>query len=154
VSRALSMLISCLAIAGLVQPASATATASRDGRAKLASGIALGQGSAVAESAQGSPPSPGSAGSGSPSGTNASVACKRLAAKHIRCTMTIKRGSGVSGAVRTRIYRGKLLVALGQGRVSGGNATVIMELLHRMTPGRYTVKMVVTVNATSVLRLH
>jgi len=126
ISRALPIVLACLAIAVLAPPASAKAA---------------------------SQPSPGSTGSGSRSGTNASVACKRLHAGHIRCTMTIKGGAGISGTVRMRLARGTLLVALGQGRVTRGKATLTMRVLHRMTPGRYTVKMVLTVNVTRVLRL-
>ena len=129
-SRALLTIIVCLAIATVAQPASA-----------------------VAQSSHGSQPSPGPAGSGSPSGTNASVACKRLQADQVRCTMTVKGGPGISGTVRMRLARGKLLVALGSGRVTRGKATLTMRLLHPMTPGRYTVKMVLTVNVTRVLRL-
>jgi hypothetical protein len=67
--------------------------------------------------------------------------------------MTIKGGSGLSGTVTMRITRGKLVVALGQGRVTRGTATLTMRLLQRMTPGQYTVSMVVTLNATQVLRI-
>ena len=53
-----------------------------------------------------------------------------------------------------RITRGKVVVALGTGRLRRGTATLTMRVLHRMTPGGYTVGMVVTLNATTVLRLH
>jgi len=98
-------------------------------------------------------PALGSTGSGSPFGTKATVACKRLQATHVRCTMTIKGGAGISGTVTMRITRGNLLVALGRGSVTRGKATLIMHVLHRMTPGRYTVAMVVTVNTTRVVQL-
>jgi hypothetical protein len=98
-------------------------------------------------------PASGSTGSGSPSGTKATVACKRLQASHVRCTMTIKDGAGISGTVTMRITRGNLLMASGQGSITGGKATLIMRVLHRMTPGQYTVAMVVTVNTTTVLQL-
>jgi hypothetical protein len=52
-----------------------------------------------------------------------------------------------------RITRGKLVVALGHGRVTRGKATLTMRVLHRMMPGQYTVAMVVTLNARKVLRL-
>jgi hypothetical protein len=67
--------------------------------------------------------------------------------------MTIKGSTGISGTVRMRLARGTLLVALGQGHVARGKATLTMRVLHPMTPGRYTVKMVLTVNVTRVLRL-
>lgn len=67
--------------------------------------------------------------------------------------MTIRGGAGISGTVRMRLARGNLLVALGQGRVTRGKATLTMRVLHRMTPGRYTVKMVLTVDVTRVLGL-
>jgi hypothetical protein len=67
--------------------------------------------------------------------------------------MTIKGGAGISGAVTMRLARGTLLVALGHGRVKRGKATLTMRVLHRMTPGRYTVKMVLTVDVTRVLQL-
>jgi hypothetical protein len=96
---------------------------------------------------------PGSAGTRSPAGTAETVACKRLDPDHVRCRMTINGGAGISGTVRMRITRGVLLVAFGQGHVTRGKATLIMRLLHRMTPARYTVTMVVTINATRVLRV-
>jgi hypothetical protein len=89
----------------------------------------------------------------SPSGTNATASCTQLDAGHVRCMMTIKGGSGLSGTVTMRITRGKLVVALGQGRVTRGTAMLTMRLLRRMTPGQYTVSMVVTLNATQVLRI-
>jgi hypothetical protein len=52
-----------------------------------------------------------------------------------------------------RIMRGKLVVALGHGRVTRGKATLTMRVLHQMTPGQYTVAMVVTLNATQVERI-
>jgi hypothetical protein len=52
-----------------------------------------------------------------------------------------------------RITRGKLVVAVGHGRVTRGEATLTMRVLHRMTPGQYTVAMVVTLNATQVVRI-
>jgi len=68
--------------------------------------------------------------------------------------MTINGAAGMSGRVRMRITRGKVVVALGTGRLRRGTATLTMRVLHRMTPGGYTVGMVVTLNATTVLRLH
>jgi hypothetical protein len=82
-----------------------------------------------------------------------SVACKRLHAGHIRCTMTVKRGAGISGTVTMRVSRGKVVFALGHGRVVRGKATLTMRVLHKMKPGRYTVAMVIRVSATKVLRL-
>jgi hypothetical protein len=46
-----------------------------------------------------------------------------------------------------------LLVASGRGRLSSGKATLTMRVLHRMTPGSYTVSMVVTIGATMVVRI-
>ena len=152
-SRAWPVVIALLAIAMLEQPASATASVSRGVRASVRSGSAVGPGIVLAQSSRGSQLSPGSAGSGSRSGTNASVACKRPHADRIRCTMTIRGGAGISGTVRMRLARGNLLVALGQGRVTRGKATLAMRVLHPMTPGRYTVKMVLTVDVTRVLGL-
>ena len=85
--------------------------------------------------------------------TKAKVACKKLHAKHLRCTMTIKRGAGINGTVKMFVRRGKLLVARGHGRVKRGKATLTMRLLHRMPPGRYNVTMVVTLHSKKVLRL-
>jgi hypothetical protein len=109
----------------------------------LAIGAFAGPASASAASAIGQ----------SPSGTNATASCKQQNPGHVRCVMTIKGGSGLSGTVTMRITRGKLLVALGQGRVTRGTATLTMRLLQRMTPGQYTVSMVVTLNATQLLRI-
>lgn len=89
----------------------------------------------------------------SPSATNAMVSCARLDPAHVRCAMTVKGGSGLSGTVTMRIMRGRLVVALGYGRVTRGEATLTMRVLHRMTPGRYTVAMVVTLKATQVMRI-
>jgi hypothetical protein len=127
-SRSRALPLACLAIAALAQPA-------------------------LAQPSQGSQPKRGSPASQSQGNTKANVACTRLHPNHIRCTMTIKGGAGISGTVRMRITRGKLVVALGQGRLTRGKATLTMRVLHRMTPGRYTVAMVVTLNATMVLRL-
>jgi hypothetical protein len=52
-----------------------------------------------------------------------------------------------------RITRGKLVVALGYGRVTRGQATLTMRVLHRMTPGQYTVAMVLTLKAKQVVRI-
>jgi hypothetical protein len=87
------------------------------------------------------------------SGTKTTVACKRLHPNHLRCMMTIKGGARISGTVRMRITRGTLLVATGRGRLSSGKATLTMRVLHRMTPGTYTVAMVVTISATMILRI-
>jgi hypothetical protein len=89
----------------------------------------------------------------SPSGTNATVSCTRLDPSHVRCVMTVKGGSGLSGTVRMRITRGKLVVAIGHGRVTRGEATLAMRVLHQMTSGPYTVAMGVTLNATQVVRI-
>jgi hypothetical protein len=67
--------------------------------------------------------------------------------------MTVKEGSGLSGTVRMRITRRKLVVALGYGRVMSGQATLTMRVLHQMTPGQYTVAMALTLNATQFVRL-
>jgi hypothetical protein len=134
-SRLLPTAIACVAIAALAQPTSADT-----------------QATATARFSQGSQP-PFTPTVTGPSGTQATVACKRLHANHIRCTMTINGGAGISGRVRMRITRGKVVVALGIGRLRRGTATLTMRALHRMTPGRYTVAMVVTLNATTVLRL-
>ena len=109
----------------------------------LAIGVLAGIPSANAASAIGQ----------SPSGTNATVSCTRLDPGHVRCVMTVKGGSGLSGTVRMRITRGKLVVAIGHGRVTRGEATLAMRVLHQMTPGQYTVAMIVTLNTTQVVRI-
>ena len=152
-SRVLPAVVACLAMAGLAQPASAETGVYRSARVSLAPGAAIPQETGGAKTDKDSLLAPGLAGSRSLSGTKATVACKRLHSNHIRCTMTIKRGAGISGTVSMRITRGKLLVAFGRGDITGGKATLTMRLLHRMTPGRYTVAMLVTLHATMVLRL-
>lgn len=67
--------------------------------------------------------------------------------------MTIKGGASISGTVTMRVTHGKLLVAVGHGRIRRGTATLTMRLRRRMAPGRCTVTMVVTLNATTMLRL-
>jgi hypothetical protein len=52
-----------------------------------------------------------------------------------------------------RITRGTLVVARGDGRIQSGNAALTMRVLHRMTPGPYTVTMVVTLITSTVKRL-
>jgi hypothetical protein len=89
----------------------------------------------------------------SPSGTNATVSCTPPRSGQVRCVMTLKGGSGLSGTVTMKITRGRLVVALGRGRVVRGQATLTMRVLHRVTAGQYTVAMVVTLNASKVLRL-
>lgn len=121
--------------------------------------VSLGPGAAISQETGGAQPdkhsllAPGFAGSRSLSGTKATVACERLHFDHIRCTMTIKGGAGISGTVSMRITRGKLTVAFGRGDITRGKVTLTMRLLHRMTPGRNTVAMLVTLHATMVLRL-
>jgi hypothetical protein len=136
-SRALLAVIVSLAIAGLAQPASGETTVYRSPAAR----VAASQLSVI------------SSGSPSASRTNATAVCKMLHKGHIRCTMTIKGGAGISGTVRMRITRGNLLVARGEGRVRHGRATLTMRVLRRMTPGRYTVAMVLTIKAKRVLHL-
>ena len=154
--RALSAVVACLALAALAQPTSGeTMVHPRIGEG-LASGLAIQRATATAQPTHGSQPPKSSPGSQTPSKTTATVACKRLRHNQIRCTMTIKGGAGISGTVAMRITRGKLVVALGHGRLSRGKATLTMRVLRRMTPALYTVTMVVTratINAKMVLRL-
>jgi hypothetical protein len=67
--------------------------------------------------------------------------------------MTLMGGGGLSGTVTMRVTRGKLVFALGHGRVTRGMATLTMRVLHRMTSGDYTAAMVVMLDARKVLRL-
>jgi hypothetical protein len=95
-------------------------------------------------------------GGGRPSKTTAKVACKRLPDNKMRCTMTIKGGAGISGSVAMRIKRGKVVVAVGHGRLRHGKATLTMRVLRPITRGRYTVTMVITratIRAKKVLQL-
>ena len=55
--------------------------------------------------------------------------------------------------MRMRITRRKLVVAIGHGRVTRGEATLTMRVLHQMTPGQYTVAMVLTLNSTQVVSI-
>jgi hypothetical protein len=152
-SRALPALVACLALAAIAKSASAETTVHpRIGR-EPASAVAIQQGTATAQPTHNSQPGQGSPGSSSPSNATASVACKRLPRNQIHCEMTIKGGAGINGTVTMRITRGSLVVALGHGSVKRGRATLTMRALQRMTPGRYTVTMVVTLNAKMVLRL-
>ena len=89
----------------------------------------------------------------SPAGTNATVSCSRPDPSRVRCVMAVNGGSGLSGTVRMRITRRKLVIALGYGRVTRGEATLTMRVLHQMTSGQYTVAMALTLNATQVVRL-
>ncbi len=110
----------------------------------------------MAQPALGSQPSPGFPGNRNSSKTTASVSCKRPRHNKFRCTMEIRRGAGISGIVAMRITRGRLVVARGHGHLRRGKATLTMRVLRPMTPGRYTVTMVVTratIKAKMVLRL-
>ena len=108
----------------------------------------------LAQPALGKAPTPkGSTGGQIQPKTNATVACTRIGTGHVRCTMRIKGGSGISGTVTMRLTHGKTLVALGTGQIKRGKATLTMHLLRKMTPGSYTVSMVITLKATRVLRL-
>lgn len=86
-------------------------------------------------------------------GRQTTVKCRRVDPGHIQCTMRIRRGAATSGTVRMRITRGTLVVARGDGRIQSGNAALTMRVLHRMTPGPYTVTMVVTLITSTVKRL-
>jgi hypothetical protein len=155
-TRVLSAVVACLAVAAVAQPASGEMTVHPRIGEGLASGVAIQRDIAAAQPTHGAQPPKTSPGSQSPSKTTATVACKRLRHNQIRCTMTIKGGAGISGTVAMRITRGKLVVALGHGRLRRGTATLTMRVLRRMTPGLYTVTMVVTratINAKMVLRL-
>jgi hypothetical protein len=67
--------------------------------------------------------------------------------------MTVKGGAALSGTVTMRVTRGELVLAVGHGRVTRGQATLTMRVVHPMTPGQYTVTMVLTLSARRVLRL-
>jgi hypothetical protein len=92
-------------------------------------------------------------GSPSSSSPNAKVACTVIHTRHIRCSMTIKGGSGLSGSVTMRVSRAGVLVAFGHGRVTDGRAALTMRILHKMPRAAYTVKMMIQLSATKVLRL-
>jgi hypothetical protein len=99
------------------------------------------------------PPRPGSPGRQSASGTKATVACQKPRDHKIRCMMTIKGGATINGAISMRITRGSLVVAVGQGRVGRGKATLTMRVLHQMTSGKYNVAMTVTIKTSTVMGL-
>ena len=86
-------------------------------------------------------------------GRQTTVKRRRVDPRHIQCAMTIRHGAAISGTVRMRITRGTLVVARGHGRIQSGTAALTMRVLHRMTPGRYTVTMVVTLTTSTVKRL-
>ena len=111
--------------------------------ASLAIGALAGPASAQAAAAAGQ----------RPPGSNATVSCTRLDPGHIRCAMAVKGGGGLSGTVTMRVTRGQLVLAVGHGRITRGQATLTMRVLHPMTPGHYTVAMVLTLSARRVLRL-
>lgn len=66
--------------------------------------------------------------------------------------MTLEQGRGVSGTLTMRITQRNRVVAVGNGRVTRGKATLTMRIRRRMTRGRYTVSMVLTLRAKMVLR--
>jgi hypothetical protein len=150
-NRALPALVACLALAALPATASALTTVHLGIGRGSASGVAVQRETAATEPTGGSR-SPNGV-SPKPSNTKANVACKRLSQNWIRCTMTLKGGATISGTVTMKIRRGRLVVALGQGRITRGTATLTMRVLHQMTPGLYTVTMVITLHAQMVLRL-
>jgi hypothetical protein len=151
--RALPVVVACLAMAAVAGPA-AGETLYRGADLSSASLLTASRTAAVTVLAsQALQPSAGSATNPSMSGTSVSVACMRPSRSRIRCTMTIRGGAGISGTVRMRITRRKLLVALGHGRIRHGTAALTMRVLHRMSRGRYTVAMVLTIQSTRVLLL-
>ena len=85
--------------------------------------------------------------------TKARAACGRPHNKRIRCTMTLKQGAGISGSLTMRITQSRRVVATGHGVIRHGRATLTMKLRRKMTRGRYTVSMVLTLRARMVLRL-
>jgi hypothetical protein len=109
--------------------------------------MALAVQPAWAQATQGSP------GGASQSKTKAAVACTRLRHNLIRCRMAIKGAGAISGTVAMRITQGKVVVALGSGRITRGQAALTMRVRRRMSRGRDTVTMVMTITASTVLRL-
>jgi hypothetical protein len=87
-------------------------------------------------------------------GQQTTVKCRRVDPRHIQCTMTIRRGAAISRTVNMWITRGTLVVARGHGRIQSGKAALTMRVLHRMTPGQYTVTMLVTLTTSTVKLLH
>jgi PhnB protein len=127
---AASVVAACLALTVSVWPATAGATSGRTAAA----------------------PSAGAR----PSQTKANVKCRRVSASLMRCSMTIRGGAGISGVVAMRITQGTAVLAIGHGRLKGGQATLTMRLRRPLTPGRYHVAMVIThatIKATMVLQL-
>ena len=109
--------------------------------------------SGEAKTGAGAGSTPGMGGGRPSSSRNAKVACTPIHSRHLRCTMTIKGGSGISGTVTMRVSRAGVLFASGRGHVASGSAVVTMRVLHPMKPAAYTVKMVIRVHAAKVLRL-
>ena len=98
-------------------------------------------------------PRPGSSGSQSPSATKTTVACQKPRDHKIRCTMTIKGGARIDGTVSMRITRGRLVVAVGQGRIAHDKATLTMRVFHRMTRGKYSVAMTIRIKTKTAMHL-
>ena len=70
------------------------------------------------------------------------MTCKLLKHNKIQCTVTFPKAQDRKGTLRVSISRGGHLVALGNGRVSHGRATLTMRELHARTHGAWDVTVV------------
>ncbi|HUE25789.1 MAG TPA: hypothetical protein VMP89_03375 [Solirubrobacteraceae bacterium] len=80
-----------------------------------------------------------------PAPARTGISCKLTGKRHnlVRCAVTFAN-TRASGTVRVRITRGGHVVALGQGKVGRGKATVTMRELRRVSKGAWRVTLVLS----------
>ena len=70
------------------------------------------------------------------------MTCKLLKHNKIQCTVTFPKSRSKKGTLRVSVSRGGHLVALGNGRVVRGRATVTMRELRTRTHGAWNITLV------------
>jgi hypothetical protein len=114
------------------------------------------QGPQGPQGAQGAQGAQGPQGPQGPPGPKPKVTCKLLKHNKIQCTVTFPKSHSKKGTLRVSISRGGHLVALGNGRVVHGRATLMMRELRTRTHGAWDItvvfsKTVQTVASTQTL---
>ena len=77
-----------------------------------------------------------------PAGPKPKVTCKLLKHNKIQCTVTFPKSHSKKGTLRVSVSRGGHLVALGNGRVVHGRATLTMRELRVRTHGAWDITVV------------
>ncbi len=83
----------------------------------------------------------GARGPRGPAGPTPKVTCT-LKHHTIKCKVTFRKAKQTKGTLRMRISRGRVIAALGHGRVNHGHATITMRERRRITRGKWTITLV------------